>query len=68
MYKQESIFEKEMHKILLDLGIKTDYLILARRPDLVLIKIKKRKKQKICRLVYFAVLADQRIKLKEMKK
>ncbi len=50
-----------MHKILRDYKIQTDNLILARRADLVLIK----KKRKICCLVDFAVLKDDRVKIKE---
>ena len=39
----------------------------ARRPDLIIINIKKKKK-KICKIVNFAVPADHRIKLKECEK
>ena len=42
MHKPESVIENETHKILWDFEIKTDHLIPARRPDLVLIN-KKRK-------------------------
>ena len=37
---------------------------MARRPDLIIIK----KKKKICKIVDFAVPADHRIKLKECEK
>ena len=47
--------------VLWDLNIHTDHLISARRPDLILIKKKKRS----CKIVDFAVPADHRIKLKE---
>ena len=36
-----------------------DHLILARRPDLIVIK----KKRRTCKIVHFAVPADRRIKL-----
>ena len=54
----------ENHKNLLDYEIKTDHLIPARRPDLVLIN----KKKRMCQLVDFAVPADHRVKLKENEK
>ena len=50
MYKPESVLENEMHKIVCDFVIQTNHLILARRPDLVLIKKKKRS----CHLVDFS--------------
>ena len=52
------------HKLLWDFEIQTDHLISARRPDLIIIN----KKEKICRIVDFAVPADHRVKLKESKK
>ena len=42
MHKPESVLENETHKILWDFEIKTDHLIPARRPDLVLINRKER--------------------------
>ena len=42
MYKPKSIQENEAHKILKNFDIQTDHLILARRPDLVQIKKKKK--------------------------
>ena len=53
-----------MHKILWDFEIKTDHLIPARRPDLVLIN----KKERTCQLVDFAVPANHWVKLKENEK
>ena len=44
--------------------IQTDHLISARRPDLIVIKKKKRN----CKIVDFAVPADHRIKLRESEK
>ena len=64
MHKPESVLENETHKILWDFEIKTDHLIPARRPDLVLIN----KKERTCQLVDFAVPADHRVKLKENEK
>ena len=46
--------------------VKTDYLISARRPDLIIIN--KKKKKKICKIVDLALPADHRIKLKECEK
>ena len=37
LHKSESVLLNEMHNILLDFEIQTDHLILARRPDLVII-------------------------------
>ena len=50
-------------KLLWDFDILTDYLISARRPDLIIIN--KKKKKRTCKIVDFAVLADHKIKLKE---
>ena len=41
MHKLESILENEVYKINRDFEIQTDHLILARRPDLVLIHEKR---------------------------
>ena len=57
---------KMTHKFLWDFNIQKDHLISARRPELILIN--KKKKKKICKIVEFAVPADQRIKLKECEK
>ena len=64
MHKPESVLENATHKILWDFEIKTDHLIPARRPDLVLIN----KKERTDQLVNFAVPADHRVKLKENEK
>ena len=42
MHNPESVQENETHKILRDFAIQTSHLILARRPDLVIIKKKKK--------------------------
>ena len=60
-----SILENDTHKLLWDLNIQTDYLIPTRRPDLIIIK---KKKKRICKIVDFAVPADHRINLKEVEK
>ena len=47
MHNQESFFENETHKLILDFEIQTHHLISARRPDFVIVtKKKKRKKEK----------------------
>ena len=64
MHNPAPVLENTMHKLLWDFNILTDYLILARRPDLIIIN----KKKRTCKIVDFAVLADHRIKLKECEK
>ena len=59
MQKPESILENETHKALWDFEIQTDYLISARRLDLMIVKKKKSD---------FAVPADHRVKIKESEK
>ena len=66
MHKSESVLENETYKILRDFEIQTNYLITAKRPDLVIISKKKRKKT--CRIVDFAVPVDDRMKIKENEK
>ena len=53
-----------MHKLLWDFEIHTDHLISAWRPDLVIIK----KKKRICWIVLWDVLANHRGKLKIERK
>ena len=43
MHNAESFLENETHKHLWDFEIQTGHLIPARRPDLVIVKKKKRK-------------------------
>ena len=64
MHNPAAVLENDTHKFLWDFDIQTDHLILARRPDLIVIKEKKR----TSKIVDFAVLADHRIKLKEREK
>ena len=52
------------HKLLKDFDIHTDHLILARRPDEIIIN----KNKRTCIIVDFTVPADHRIKLKECEK
>ena len=66
MHNPAPILENDSHKLLWDVNIQTDHLIPARRPDLIIII--KKKKKRTCKIVDFAVPADHRIKLKEYKK
>ena len=59
MHNQVPVQEDDTHKLLWD-----NHLISARRPDLIIINIKKR----TCKIVDFAVPADHRIKLKKYEK
>ena len=59
--------KNDTHKLLWDLDVQTDHLISPRRPNLIIIN-KQKKKNKICKIVDFAIPADQRIKLKECEK
>ena len=65
MHHPETVQEIYTRKLLWDFDIQTDHLILARRPDLIIIN----KKKKInCKIMDFAVPADHRIKLTESEK
>ena len=64
MHKPAIDLENNTHKLLWDFDIHRDPLISVRRPDLIIIKQKK----KICKIVDFAVPADHRIKMKECKR
>ena len=63
MHNPATIRENDTHKLRWDSDIQTDHLILARRPDLIIIS-----KNRTCKFVDFAVLVDLRIKLKESEK
>ena len=65
MHNPTSVLENDTHKLQRDFDIQTDHLISARRPDL---KIINNKKKRTCKIVAFAVPADQRGKLKEREK
>ena len=56
--------ESEDHKILWDFSIQNDYVIEARRPDLVVTE----KKRRTCKIIEFAVPGDSRIEEKEKEK
>ena len=64
MHNPAPVLENNTHKLRWDFDIHTDHLILARRPDLIIID----KKKRTCKIVDFAVSADHRIKLKECEK
>ena len=64
MHNPAPVLENDTHKLLWDFNIKTDHLIPARRPDLIIIN----KKKRICKIVDFAVPADHRINLKECER
>ena len=63
MHNPAPVLENDTHKLLWDFSIQTDQLILARGPDLIIIK-----KKRIRKIVYFAISADHRINLKESEK
>ena len=44
IHKPESVLENKIHIILWDLGMEMNHLISARRPDLVIVNKKKKKK------------------------
>ena len=45
MHNPESVPENETHKLLWDFDIQADHLISARRPDLIIINIKRENSQ-----------------------
>ena len=64
MHNPAPVLENDIHKLLWDFNIQTDHLILARKPDLIIIN----KKKRICETVVFVVTVDHRINLEECKK
>ena len=64
MFNPESALKNKPHKLLWYFEIQTDYLISARRPDLIIIN----KKRRTCRIVDFTITANHRVKLKEREK
>ena len=62
MHNPAPVLENATYKLLWDFNIQTDHLILARRPDLIIINKKKKENS------HFAVPADHRIKLKVCEK
>ena len=66
MHNPAPVLENATHKLLWDFNIQTDHLISARRPDLIIIS--KKKKKRTSKIFHFAVPADHRIKLKQCEK
>ena len=66
MHNPAPVLENDSHKLLWDFNIQTGHLIPARRPDLIIIN--KKKKKRTWKIVDFAVPAHHRIKLKEYEK
>ena len=66
MHNPEPVLENVSHKVLRDFDIQTDHLISARRPDLIIIN--KKKKKKICKIFDSAVPSYHRINPKECEK
>ena len=58
MHNPETVLENETHKVLWDFEIQTDQLISARRPDLVIVN--KKQKKRTCRIVDLTVPAAHR--------
>ena len=58
------VLENNTHKLLRDFDIQTDHLISARTPNLIIIN----KKKIIFKIVDFAVSANHRIKVKNVKR
>ena len=69
MHNLAAVLENDSYKLQWEFDIHTDHIISTRRPDLIIInKKRKRKKKRTCKIVDFAVPADHRIKLKESEK
>ena len=66
MHNPVPVLENDTHKLRWDFDIQTNHLILARRPDLIIIN--KKIKKRTSKIVDFAVPAEHRIKLKECEK
>ena len=62
MHNPAAVLENDAHKLLWDFDIQTDHLILARQPD------NNQQKKRTCKIVDFAISADYKVKLKEIKK
>ena len=65
MHNPESVLENETYKLSWDFEIQTNRVISTGRPNLVIVK---KKKKRTCRIVDFAVPADPWVKLKESEK
>ena len=68
MHNPESNLENETQNFLRHFEIQTDHLISARQRDQERVNKRKKKKKRICRILDFAVPADQRLKLKKSEK
>ena len=72
LHNRAPILENYTHKLLWDLDIHKGHRISTRRPDLITINKKRKKREKKkkinCKIVDFAVPVDLRIKLKECEK
>ena len=67
VYAQHNISSGEWHtQTTQGFDIQTDVKVSTRRPDLILII--KKKKKRTCKIVDFAVPANHRVKLKESEK
>ena len=51
MHNPAHVLENDTHKLLWDIDIKTDHLISARRPDLIIINNKKKVSAKLSTLL-----------------
>ena len=63
-HQPEAVQENERYKILWDFNIQTDYVIEARRPDMIVIY----KETKFAKIIYFAIPYDSRVNSKEVEK
>ena len=63
-HEPESVLENEDYKILWDFSIRTDHVIEAQGPDLVVVD----KKERIFKIIDFAVPGDSRVEEKEKDK
>ena len=61
MHNPAPVLENDTHKLRWDFNIQTDHLFPGLRPDLIMIN----KKERIRKIVDFAVPGDHRINLKE---
>ena len=66
MHNPVAVLENDMQKLLWDFNIQTDQLMPARRPDIIIINKKKRKRT--CKIVDFGVPANHGINLKGSEK
>ena len=64
MHNPASVIENDTHKLLWDFDIHTDHLTSATRSNFII----PNKKKRTCKIVDYALPADNRIKLKECEK